>query len=184
MGVFAAALALLASGCGQVARLDNPMLLRDTDPETAEKVARRILTELRFEVEYPPARKGELATRPLTGASWFEFWREDTVGNDQRLEASLHTVRRRVALAVKPTEKGSEVFVKVVKERLSAPGTGPEDIGEAYSLYEYDDISELKRLEELDPSRFRWTGVDRDDRLEQRILWRIRKSLQLAAPNP
>jgi len=62
--------------------------------------------------------------------------------------------------------------------------TRPEGIGEAYSLYEYDDISELKRLEELDPSRFRWTGVDRDDRLEQRILWRIRKSLQLAAPNP
>jgi hypothetical protein len=181
--VLAAVLALAAGGCGESMRLDNPLLLRGVNADVTENVARRALEDLRFEIEYPEASEGHIATRGLTGASWFEFWREDTLGTDQRIESSLHTTRRRVTMAITPVAAGSEIFVKVTKERLTAPNTGPESIGETYSLYGFQ-ISKMYERDEIEPTRYKWIDVGRDDLLEQEILARLERRLQPLPPKP
>ena len=181
--VLGAVLALAAAGCAERVRLDNPLLLRGADADMTENVARRILQDLRFEIEYPEASKGRIATRGLTGASWFEFWREDTLGTDQRIESSLHTTRRRVTVAITPVASGSEVFVQVTKERLTAPNLGPESIGQAYSLYDFQ-ISKMYERDEIAPTHYKWLDVGRDELLEQDILARLERRIQPLALKP
>ena len=183
MAALVAALAAAGAGCKEAVRLENPLALRGIDADTAESAARRVLEELRFEIEYPEASEGRIATRGLTGASWFEFWREDTIGTDQRIEASLHTTRRRVTVAITPVVSGSEIFIQVTKERLTAPNLGPQSIGEAYSLYDFQ-ISKMYERDEIEPTRHKWIGVGRDDLLEQEILARLERRLQPLPPNP
>ena len=177
----AAALTVAGAGCKETVRLDNPMRFAGTDADYVENVARRVLEELRFDIEYPEASEGRLATRGLTGASWFEFWREDTIGTDQRVEASFHTTRRRVVVSITPGGGGAEVFVKVTKERLTAPGAGPNSIGEAYTIYDFQ-ISEMVARDELEPSPPEWVERGRDERLEQEILARVAKRLGPVGP--
>ena len=167
------------AGCARApgVRYANPMALAGADAGTVEQVARRVLQELQFEVEFPQTRPGQLETGPVTGASWFEFWREDTVGGRQRLESSLHTVRRRASVAVKSAGTGAEVSVTVIKERLSAPNTGPASATETFDLYELEERSELRRVDDLSPAAYGWLDMGRDDALEQRILERIQTYL-------
>jgi len=168
----------MVAGCARVPemRLANPMALTGADPATAEQVARRVLTEMRFPIEHPSARPGLVTTEPLTGDSWFEFWREDTVGSHQVAESSLHTVRRRVSVSVAPKGRGCEVLVRVAKERLSAPGAATDHISGSFSIYEPQD-SDLRRQDELADTKYQWIDMGRDEALEQRILNRIQTAL-------
>ena len=179
----AAMLLPATAGCATRAmHLSNPLPLPGTSPETAEGLARRTLEGLQFELVYPEARPGHLETRPMVGASWFEFWRQDTIGSDQVLESSLHTIRRRAAVAVGPTEKGSEVAVTVVKERLSAPRQEPPPIGAGYSLYRSPSVP-MDRPDELAAGRETWIEEGRDVRLEQEVLSRIYRQVRPGVPS-
>lgn len=178
LGLVLVLAALAPAGCATVSagRFTNPSALPSVDVPTAELVARRVLMELRFDLVYPQASEGRVETDPLTGASWFEFWRMDTIGAMESLESSLHTTRRRAVVTVSPKDGGSEVLVKVTKERKSAPRTGPDNIGRAYDLYDTED-SELTRENEV-AEEFQWLDMGRDELLEQRILERIHAALK------
>jgi hypothetical protein len=168
----------MIAGCARVPemRVANPMALTDSDPATVEQVARRILTEMRFEIIYPSAKPGLVTTGPLTGDSWFEFWRDDTVGSHEVAESSIHTVRRSVSLQVTPRGQGSEVLVRVKKERMSAPGLAPEEVSGSFSLYD-PRASDLQRQDDLVATKYKWIDMGRDEALEQRILGRIQAVL-------
>jgi len=178
-------LAAVAAGCTtpSAARFSNPMILTDAAPSQVEVAAERIVTELRFEIERPPTAPGRITTLPLTGASWFEFWRQDTQGAFQSVEASAHTVRRMVTVQVMPKDKGCQVLVKVDKQRLSAPNVMPDNIAEAFSKYNPED-SELVRQNELAPKKYKWVETGRDEILEQYILEHIQLAIGRAGRAP
>lgn len=169
------ALAAAAGGCGGAAvRHENPMPLAGVEPPEAAEAARQVLRDMRFEVVRPDAGPGRIETEPLVGASWFEFWRQDTIGCDQVAEASLHTVLRRVSVSVAPAEGGSEVAVTAVKGRRSVPGEGEPGVGESFSLYRTPRMT-MERPDALRDGAETWVEMGRDTRLEQRILSRIRR---------
>ncbi len=178
LAIVALSVAAALAGCAgaHAARLGNPLAVPGTTLPTAEKVSQRVLQELRFQIVYPRIAEGRIETGPVTGASWFEFWREDTAP-DQRLESSLHTTRRQVAIAISPKEGGVEVLVKAAKQRLSAPGAGPMTLGESVGTHTIDDKSLLSRWDDLAPTSYEWVDVGRDEDLEQLILGRIQRSL-------
>jgi hypothetical protein len=166
-----------ATGCvaAPAVRLSNPLPLVSADPSTVEDAARRILVDMRFTLVQPSSRPGVVVTQPLTGDAWFEFWRDDTVGSDQRVESSLHTVRRVVTVTVTSQGGGSEVAVRVVKDRASAPGAAPENITLSLDLFNTSK-SELVRQDELAASEYTWIPLGRDEALEQVLLERIRSA--------
>jgi len=147
-----------------------------TSVATAEKVAQRVLQELRFQIIYPRVSEGRIETGQLTGASWFEFWRDDTVPQE-RAESSFHTVRRRVAVAISPKDAGIEIRVKAMKERLSAPGAGPQSLTESVGVHTTVDKSLLSRWDELAPTSYEWVDEGHEEAREQMILERIRRGL-------
>jgi len=168
-----------AGGCATVSegRFANPSPFTDTDAGTVEQVARRVLMELRFEPVIPAKSKGHIETQPLTGASWFEFWRKDTIGRVQVAESSLHTVRRRAMVTVSPKDGGSQVFVQVIKERAAAPGTMPTSFGYALSQHNVESTN-LMRQDALEETDYVWVRTGRDPLLEQYILEQIHLALQ------
>ncbi|MBM4017881.1 MAG: hypothetical protein FJ288_06050 [Planctomycetes bacterium] len=178
-----AAAALVAAGCARPTevRFPNPMPLPTSDRVTVEQVARRVLLELRFELVYPASKEGRVVTEALTGDSWFEFWRGDTVGAFQRVESSLHTVRRTASVTVAPEGPGAQLAVKVTKERLSAPNLSPQSIGQTYDIFS-PSKTDLARWDEFKETRYAWLPMGRDDALEQQILQRILARLGSAMP--
>ncbi len=174
--------ASLAAGCaGQAARRENPMRLPGVEPTEAAALTKQVLRDMRFEVIQPDAAPGRIETEPLVGASWFEFWREDTIGCDQVAEASIHTVLRRVSASVTPTERGCEVAVTAVRGRRSVPGGGDPGVSESFSLYRTPRMS-MERSDALAAGGETWVAMGRDERLEQRILSRIYRRRSEAPP--
>jgi len=171
--------ALVPAGCATVSsgRFSNPTAFPSHDADAVALVARRVLMELRFDLVYPEAAEGRIETEPLTGASWFEFWRADTIGAMQIAESSLHTTRRRALVSVTRKDAGSEVLVKVTKQRRSSPNTNPDNISRSYDLYDTED-SELARQNELAETMYEWVDMGRDELLEQSILERIHAVLK------
>jgi len=175
--------AAMAAGCARPAAAvrDNPEILAGISPDLVKKTALRVLMELRFTLEYPQMNPDRVTTEPLTGGSWFEFWRDDTVGSQQRAESSLATIRRTATVIVTPRDGGSQVLVKVTKQRLTAPNTAPQSIGESVNLYDRRE-TDLVRQNDLAPDRYQWLDKGRDQVLEQVILERIQGSLAATAP--
>ncbi len=66
---------------------------------------------------------GVITTHRLTSKQWFEFWRTDTVGAEQVLESSLHTIWRRVRVEVRPGDGPDQYLVDATVEvqRESVP---------------------------------------------------------------
>jgi hypothetical protein len=173
-------LAAAMAGCVQApeVRYPNPLALSDADAATAEGVARRVLTDMRFQIELPSSRPGIITTLPLTGDNWFEFWRDDTVGTSQRVDASLHTIRRSVTVTVASRDAGSEITVRVLKQRASAPNQAPENISRSIDLYNSRE-SELVQQDDLGQPLvvYQWINMGRDEALEQLLLERIESAL-------
>ena len=138
----------------------------------AMKIAEDVLSRLHFTVAKADAESGIITTKPLAGGQFFEFWRKDTSGRVQSLESSIHTIRRRGTVSISPKGEGSQVFVKVVKERKCAPGTSPDTLGETFNIFDTED-TDLMRQNQLDPTDYEWVDMGRDDLLEQDILERI-----------
>jgi hypothetical protein len=168
-----------AGGCATVSegRFANPSVFTDTDATTAEEVAGQVLMGLRFEPVIPAKSKGHIETQPVTGASWFEFWRKDTIGRMQVAESSLHTIRRRATVSISPKDGGSQVFVQVIKERASAPGSGPTSFGRTFGVHDVEEDS-LMRYDPLEERGVEWVRMGRDPLLEQYILERIHLALR------
>jgi hypothetical protein len=168
-------LASLGGGCARALEMRDDVSPGScgADPATVEKAARQILTDMRFTVIYPASRPYRVETEWLTGDSWFEFWRDDTVGDFQIAESSLHTIRRRVIIDIKAAGQGSEVSVKVLKVRGSAPDLAPQNVSAAFSIYT-PQATDLVVRDELGKSAFRWMPMKNDSLLEQRLLDRIR----------
>ena len=169
-----AALLAVAAGCTRApgVRFPNPMPLSSVDVAAVENAARGILRDMRFDLVYPPGKAGLVETEPMTGASWFEFWREDTVGRYQTAESSLHTIRRRVTVTAAPASQGSQVAVKVEKQRMSSPNSAPHHLSAAYNIHRPQN-SDLVRQDEMAPQQYQWIDAGRDEALEQRILEQI-----------
>lgn len=63
-----------------------------------------------------------IVTKPETSGQWFEFWRRDLADDYSRLEASLHTVRRRVTVRFTQVAGGGwQCNVRVDVLRVSSP---------------------------------------------------------------
>lgn len=114
--------------------------------------------------------EGRIETAPLTGATWLEPWRHDSVGSFNRWESTFQSIRRRALVRVIPEASGYLVEVIVEKELEDLPKperatVGPASFGSEQTLPSH-------RLEKLarTHSSPRWIQLGRDPALEQRIL--------------
>jgi len=129
-----------------------------------------------FEIDQENKLNGVIETKPKVGASLLEPWHRDTRGFDNRLEASLQSIRRRGFVNITPTQGGYLVSVEVFKEQEDLPGLAANSAGAAT----FQTANPLQRdlnlvVGQSTPSG--WIILGRDQRLEQAMLADLQATL-------
>ncbi len=183
--------ALMLAGCAEQQQYGaaKPIYVKDVDRHQAMEVAEDVLATMHFTIEkadVDPATldidtrrwQGFIRTRPLPGAQFFEFWRRDNVGADNRLQANLHSIRRVVELNM--IEQDGELCINcdVQVHRLSLPERQVSSSAHAYSLFSISGpILQKIQLNPEQKEDMAWIDAGQDEQLAAEILKRIEQQI-------
>jgi hypothetical protein len=184
--------AVMAAGCTQQTSVpssaklpdENLYVKQDKESKTAYlmKVAEDVLAEMHFAIEKADVRNGLIRTRPLPGAQFFEFWRNDNVGIDNAIAANIHTIRRIVTIDINQQGPQIHIVCEVHTQRLSLPERPVNSSTGVYGMFSQS--SPLLQRLILNPEqakRMTWIDLGRDSRLEVEIIKRIETRIQRQA---
>ncbi len=170
---------LLLAGCAeeQAVAPAEPVL---TTVEKAEAlaVAEDVLTDMHFKIDKSDADAGLVITTPLRGAQFFEFWRNDNVGDRNALEANLHSIRRIVEVRAEPVNGQVRLACSVLIQRLSLPEHRIASGTRAYMMFS-ESSSSFQTLEfsGYQKKSMVWADIGDDERLAAEILRRIEQRI-------
>jgi hypothetical protein len=141
-------------------------------------VAEDVLTNMHFAIDKADSNIGLIKTRPLPGAQFFEFWRNDNIGAFNTVEANLHTIRRIAQLSL--SQQGEQMCINCVVQtyKLNLPEHEIASTAQAYQMFSKSTPS-MQKLE-LNPEQQKdmsWIYLGKDPRLATEILILIEKQL-------
>ena len=173
----ACAAVYLLAGCAnqQQFKAVEQICLPDTPKAEAMHIAEDVLGKMHFTIDKADADQGLIRTRPLPGPQFFEFWR-----SDHSAEANLHSIRRIVELNISQQAEKLCIGCDVKVQRLSLPelrGTGREVRGTGREVRGTGSIQNLN-LSPKQKKDMAWLDLDKDTRLETKILKQIEKRLK------
>lgn len=136
------------TGCGPgpaptTAPAPEPQAAADEDFNAVWDAAVQTLRQHHFELDRTDRRAGVIATFPMVGQSWFEFWRADAATARDLLESSLHTIYRQATVTIRRggAESASapagecRAAVEVQVWRSNRPAGQVTSASEAYEMF-------------------------------------------------
>jgi hypothetical protein len=183
---------LLTAGCASGPLLENPALIRPEPNVTVEnpvyiplgptlywKVFEQTIDIIDdyFEIAYANRYDGRIETFPRIAPGLGEPWKPGTPDFEQRLEATLQTLRHRATVLIQPANDGGFfVEVTVFKELEDLPKPSRATAGSA--TFRSDNTVE-RQFEVIDPTVYesKWIPVGRNTQMEQVILQRLKKCM-------
>jgi hypothetical protein len=188
-------LALVASGfcagCATGPLIDNPAVVLPEGqpvenpvylplgPQSYGMVFEKVLDIIDdyFEVAYSNRYDGTITTFPRIAPGLGQPWKAGSPDFDQRLEATLQTIRHRAEVNIQPADEGG-FFVSVIvyKELEDLPRPVRSTAGAA--SFRSDNTVE-RQFEVIDPTIFEssWIPLGRNTQMEQAILAQLRSCL-------
>ena len=191
---------LLLTGCAEEQQYGavEPICVENIDKLEAMEIAEDVLAKMHFTIEKADAEtatpridtrrwRGYIRTRPLAGAQFFEFWRSDNAGADNRLESNLHSIRRVVELNMSEQDEGPPqsrnrlcINCDVQKYRLSMPEHEVSSSARAYEMFsESNPALQNLRLNPEQKAGMAWIDLGKDRQLAAEILKRISSMLDI-----
>jgi hypothetical protein len=182
----------LLGGCVSLPPLDNPVLLRPAldavvenpvyvpqGPASYGLVFEKVLSVVGeyFEIRYSNRYDGQIVTFPRVAPGLGEFWKPSSPDYDERVLATLQTIRHRAEVRIDAAADGGFfVQVTVYKELEDLPQPLRSTAGAA--IFRGDHTVE-RQFEVIDPTVFEagWIPLGRDIPLEQAILLRLRSCM-------
>lgn len=158
----------------------NPVFIAHQDQEF---VWERIVDVVHdyFEIARENRLDGIIETKPLVASGVLEPWNHDSVGLDNRLEASLQSIRRRGFINVTPAQGGYLVSVEIFKEQEDVTTTPDKSAGNS-TFQENRPLQRDLSLVVGDSAPEGWIALGHDQALEARMLQQIQKRLASAHP--
>jgi hypothetical protein len=187
-----AAALLMGSGCASGPLLDNPMLVPIDPNVTVENpvfvpggptaygaIFEKVLDIIDdyFEVAFPSRYDGRIETFPRIAPGYEQWWKPGSPDPEQRLLATLQTIRHRAVVQIEPANDGGFfVSVKIFRELEDLPRPVRATAGSA--SFRSDNTVE-RQFEVIDPTVFesQWIPLGEDAKFEQVILQRIKKCM-------
>lgn len=164
-------LTVAASGCAlhrSTAATSNPLFVRSDQHELVWERSVDVVHQNLFEIENENRLDGMIETKYKTGSGLLEPWHPDSPGLENRLEATLQSLRRKAFISITPAEGGYLVGVEAYKELEDVAGAA-NSAGSATFL---DNNARPPAMEPLlgqsTPSG--WIPKGRDLELEQLLL--------------
>jgi hypothetical protein len=169
-------LSLLAAGCGERQQhpAAEPILANNINRLRVMETAEDVLVKMHFTIDKAIVEAGYIRTKPLSGAQFFEFWRSDNVGKDNRLASNLHSIRRTAEVNI--GEKGEDLTIRcrVKMQRLSLPEREVSSGARAYNLFSMSNRAlQTLQLHPEQKADMSWTDLGGDEQLAAEILRRI-----------
>jgi hypothetical protein len=179
--VVCALLALFPTGCatvGLTADVPNPLVVPSADFETVWMACVTALDDY-FDIASENRLQRRIVTEPQIGATLAEPWYGDSVGFQERLEASLQTIRRIATVTVTPTATGSYA-VKVEVQKQLEDQIKPEKQSAGRAVFDNEfPVSRGRELVGPMAAPVGWIPRGRDAKLERAILAKIKSHLFL-----
>jgi hypothetical protein len=177
----AALVALAQAGCATLTTqtvVPNPMVVPSSDFETVWKQTVAVVDDY-FDIRNENRLAGRIETDPKISATLLEPWLGDAVGFQDRLEATLQTIRRFALVTIRPAPGGGyQVKVEVRKELEDLAKPDRQAGGRAVFANDFP-VNRTREIVGPVPLPLQWIPRGRDFQLEQVILCRLRKSLFL-----
>lgn len=155
----------------------EPVCAAGVSEAEAMSATEAVLGQMHFAIEKADAKAGYIRTRPLAAGQWFEFWREDNVGEFNKAEANLHTVRRIAEVEISKQDGKVCVSCEVTAQKLSLSDREIHGTSSARDLFAKNKGS-LQRLELNPDQKKAWSDLGEDDLLSNLILKRIEEKLK------
>src|SRR5215468_6990355 len=190
--VWMAALPAMMAGCMSGPLVENPMFVPFDPSVTVEnpvyvpggpsayhavfEKAYDAMTDS-FEIAFSSRWDGRIETFPRIAPGYEQWWKPGSPDPEQRLLATLQTIRHRAFLQIEPANDGGYfISVKVFKELEDLPRPVRATAGAA--SFRSDNTVE-RQFEVIDPTVFesQWIPIGEDFKFEQMILQRIKKCM-------
>ena len=120
--------------------------------------------------------EGRIDTHPRIAQTYLEPWYQDSVTQEELLQSTCQTVRRRATVRVVPENNGYMIFVSVYKELEDLARPLGANTGAASFTYN-NPINTITNIGSDAPTSYGWMPMGRDTALEQRILLKIRHNV-------
>ncbi len=177
--------ALILAGCAKQQQYEvvEPICFPDMAKAEAMQIAEDVLGEMHFTIDKSDAELGVIRTRPLAGAQFFEFWRQDNVGAFNSAEANLHSIRRIAELDIKevPAKRGPAqlcINCNVNAQRLRLPEREISSSSRAYGLFSQSSSSmQTLKLHAQQRRGMAWVDLGQDRQLATVILKQIENKI-------
>jgi len=168
---------LFAAGCAGQEQLSatEPICISGSTKTKAMWASEIALGKMHFTLDKSDAEQGLIRTNPLSGAQFFEFWRDDNVGAFNTAEANLNSIRRIAELSISQQENQVCISCNVTAQRLSLPENEITSTSQMRSVYSQNHSK--KSSGSAQDRTAAWIDLGRDSRLETKILKRIEKQL-------
>lgn len=172
-------IAVSASGCGSSAQqtMESEPVCMSANTEVGMDAAQKVITGMFFQIEKFDVDQGYIRTWPLSGAQFFELWRQDNASASSFAEANLHSLRRTVEIEF--TRDGSQVCMNcmVYVQRLSVPEQPIQGKTRLSGIYTQSDRSHQSLQLDSSEMSVEWIDLGRDAELEQRIMNKTAKAV-------
>ena len=172
----------LFTGCSAPEQVvsSDPVCLPGVEVPEAMEAARTVLDRLQFTTEKYDVEARYIRSRPLSGAQFFQVWRQDNASAYTSAEANLKSLRRIVEMELSPFANRTCIKCRVYVQQLSLPEEPIEGVMRMAGSYTKSGSSKqtlVLRGDQLEEMEWLDKGFDRE--LEQKILEKIKEGMAL-----
>ncbi len=166
------------TGCGKPEQIvsSDPLCLPGVGVSDAMEAAQKVLDQMQFTIEKYDAEARYIRTRPLSGAQFFQIWRQDNASVHTAAEANVQSLRRIVEMEITSDANRTCLACRVYVQQLSIPEKPIEGIIRMAGTYTVSSMSKQtlglddEQLEEME-----WLDNGLDRALEKKILDKIKR---------
>ena len=171
--IFSLLLMTMLCGCAEEVTLppSEPLCLTSVDRTQIMEIAEDILVRMHFVIEKYDVDAGFIKTKPLSGAQYFEFWRQDNAGSLSAVEANLHSLQRSVQLGI--ADNAQELCIKcdINVKRLSMPEEEYLRMSQMDGTFTSGRVYKMSlRMDRAKAEEMVWIDLGPDPSLERKIL--------------
>lgn len=136
--------------------------------------AEQVLIKKKFVIEKFDVESGYIVTRPMRGSQFFEPFRGDNVGKDNRRLASIHSLQRVIELTFDPVSGRNCIECTAQIQRLSMPPRKDvSSMSDTRDLFTQSGSSQMGLYPDAE-GKIAWIDMGRDNALENDILQKIK----------
>ncbi len=166
------------NGCGKPEQVvsSDPLCLPGVNVPDAMEAAQDVLDQMQFSIEKYDPQARYIRTRPLSGAQFFQVWRQDNASAYTAAEANVHSLRRIVEIEAVPYANRTCLDCRVYVQQLSIPEKQIKGVISMAGAYTDSSTStQTLSLDDEQLQKMEWLDKGLDRALEKKILDKIKK---------